>query len=485
MGKDDIILYGGSFNPAGLHHRDAVRALATDHRVIVVPCGPRPEKLSTNDIEPIHRAAMADMTFGTLPNVEVDLFDLENNVFTRTHALDEKYRRAGVVWHAIGAEFIKGGGRGASFIQTAWERGQELWQSLRFVIMQQPGETIDPADLPPQRMIVPVPRSGSSTLIRDRVSHHAPLDDFVDPAVGTYIERHHLYRGIRYDRRATFRIDEPRPHVLFDENNERARRLAECIPSFPLAKANFIVGIGGDGTLLHILQQTWRSRLPVFGINAGRRGHLMNDLPPADLDRLSLDLFRNEFDCYHTPFLYAEAVTEDGATKSMLGVNDAWVQAQPGSAVFLEVGIDGRIVLPQVVADGMLVATPVGSTAYALAMGATPVLVDAPVPTLTLVGSNVFEPQGFRPVHVRLTSTVDFRSLDPTPQPRKRPMLGFVDGVPLGPVTSMHVRASRTAAAELLFFPETNLTNKLFAKQFPYANTSPETGGRVVGKEGI
>lgn len=71
-----IALFGGSFNPPHLTHRKIVEILAyLFDGVKVIPCGPRPEKLTTNDIAPIHRAVMADLTFSDIaPNVDVELF---------------------------------------------------------------------------------------------------------------------------------------------------------------------------------------------------------------------------------------------------------------------------------------------------------------------------------------------------------------------------------------------------------------------------
>ena len=89
-----IAIFGGSFNPAGVHHRDIVAKLAKLDfaKVYVIPCGPRPDKPSTNDIPAIHRAVMADKTFhGISDKVEVLLFDLENGTFTRNHEFEELF----------------------------------------------------------------------------------------------------------------------------------------------------------------------------------------------------------------------------------------------------------------------------------------------------------------------------------------------------------------------------------------------------------
>src|SRR3972149_1858278 len=99
-----VAIYGGSFNPPGVHHRAVVEALLDRFdEVRVVPCGPRPDKEVSNDIDPIHRATMLDMTFRGLNRVSVDLFDLEQAVFTRTHELETRYQEAGEIWHAVGS----------------------------------------------------------------------------------------------------------------------------------------------------------------------------------------------------------------------------------------------------------------------------------------------------------------------------------------------------------------------------------------------
>jgi nicotinic acid mononucleotide adenylyltransferase len=115
MGSKATAIFGGSFNPPGLHHRHiAAEVREAVGRVTMVPYGPRPDKPSTDGVDPVHRAAMADLAFGNLDGVEVDLFDLEEPTFTRTHALEQKYAGLGIgeVWHVVGADKVAGGRRG-------------------------------------------------------------------------------------------------------------------------------------------------------------------------------------------------------------------------------------------------------------------------------------------------------------------------------------------------------------------------------------
>ena len=94
-----IAIFGGSFNPSGAHHRAIAERLSSHFdEVVVVPCGPRPDKPVTNDVPPIYRAAMADMTFRDIPRVRVALFDLEASTFTRTVDLDGSCAHGPATW---------------------------------------------------------------------------------------------------------------------------------------------------------------------------------------------------------------------------------------------------------------------------------------------------------------------------------------------------------------------------------------------------
>src|SRR6185503_7776627 len=135
------------------------------------------------------------------------------------------------------------------------------------------------------------------------------------------------------------------------------------------------------------------------------------------------------------PMLRVETVAEDGTTTHGLAYGDAWVERDSGQASWLRIDVDGRTQVPKVVGDGLLVATPAGSSAYARAMGATPVPLSAPV--LTLAGSNVFRPRFWKPVALPESAAVKITSLDTA---GKRPVRGFIDGRMVGLVRSMDIR---------------------------------------------
>ncbi len=456
-----IAVFGGSLNPSGTHHQEIARALSPlFDEVVVVPCGPRPTKPSINDVEPIHRAVMADLTFRRLPNVRVDLFDLEQETFTRTIDIDARYRARGEVWHLVGSDLVQHGARGMSEIQREWRDGRDLWQSLNFVVQERRGYPVEKADLPPRHRLISPGLGGSSTDIRAKVFAREAIDGLVTPEVAGYIERYGLYRGAPPAHSAVMKFsDRPRPLVCEDVTKpdalEAARRLRE-IHDFP-ADPNCIVAVGGDGFMLQTIREHWRKRLPFIGVNFGRIGFLLNEAAEAT----GPTGLNEEFRLHRLPLLYVEARRADGTSSRNLAFNDAWVERATTQSAWLEVKVNGVVRLPHLVADSALVATAAGSTAYARHMGASPL--PANTPLLTLAAGHVQEPDGWKPACLPIDSKIEIRSLGGS----KRPITGVVDGVDLGEVESMSVRTSRIAAVELGFMPGYDMAAKLARLQFP------------------
>ena len=191
--EEKIALFGGNFDPAGIHHQKiATAARLYCDKVIVVPCGTRPDREQSNTAS-FHRARMVRMTFGDLPGVQIDLFDIDNECFTPAIELEERYRAGGEIWHLVGSDWIVGGGGGKSVIQKEWHRGEELWETSRFVVNERAGFTIRPSDLPPRHRVLSMSLRGSTTEIRERVTRGLPITGLVVPEVETYIQEHNLY----------------------------------------------------------------------------------------------------------------------------------------------------------------------------------------------------------------------------------------------------------------------------------------------------
>lgn len=214
--------------------------------------------------------------------------------------------------------------------------------------------------------------------------------------------------------------------------------------------------------MLNAICTHWRHRLPFIGINTGHRGFLLNDI--AEFGDL-VDQFAVPLKTYRSQLLYVEMEDTAGTTSQYWAFNDVWLQCKLGTAGWMCVDVNGETGLSRVVADGILVATAAGSTAYARAMGATPILIGTP--SLVLAGSNVSEPHGWCSAHLPLDVSLRVSSLDTT-SPAKRPLYGFVDGMRVsGEIREMRVRVSRISAAEIAFLPGQDLGKKLAKLQLP------------------
>jgi nicotinate (nicotinamide) nucleotide adenylyltransferase len=454
-----IALFGGSFNPPGLHHRIIAEELARHFdEVIVVPCGPRADKPTTSDVDPIYRATMVDMTFRGLDRVTVDLFDLEQESFTRTDKLDQIFAARGEVWHIVGTDLISDGRRGGSIIQKHWLRGDELWQKLNFAVVVRPGFDFHGQDLPPHSQLFGVEAPGASYLIREKAFRREQVDGLVTDEVARYIDRYRLYRGTIIGRSARHEISEPRFKICFDSRNSRAVNLAEQFKEQASeSDPNCILVIGGDGTMLQAIRNHWRERLPFFGINAGHLGFLLNDSNDLPGGKFPAD----NLIVRQLPLLYVESECSNGESKNTLAFSDAWIERATSQTAWIEVSVDGQVRIPKLVADGALVATAAGSTAYARSMGATPLLMETPA--LILVGSNVMDPPNWKSVILPLDSQIELRALNR----EKRPLEAYADGEDLSESKLMRVRVSRSAAIELAFGADHDMAEKIARIQFP------------------
>ncbi len=453
-----IAIFGGSFNPPGLHHRALAERLAREFdEVRVIPCGPRPDKPVTGSIPPVYRAALSDLTFGEIPKVGVDLFDLEQATFTRNYKLQLIYESLGEIWHVVGADLVQGGSKGESLIQKTWKHGEKLWSEVSFAVMTRPGYELDPADLPPKSRVIEIEVDGSSTEIRERLGRGEEIDGLLMPRAQDYIERYGLYRAPIPGTTAVCSLEDAAYYIEYDKDNPKTQPLLDKIGTgAPTQEAGFITVLGGDGAMLQAIREHWRKRLPFFGINAGNLGFLMNGpaqafnhpFPPDDVILRQL------------PMLYLEFEHPDGRKTKTHGFNDAWLERSTSQTAWLKVWVNDVPRIPKLVCDGALVATAAGSTAYARSMGASPLPADTPA--WLVVGSNVMVPAEWNSALLSIDNTVEIRNLSP----EKRPVEAFVDGESQGEVVALKARISRTAAAELVFCSSHDMSEKIAAIQF-------------------
>lgn len=194
-----IALFGLSANPPANHHLLIVlRLIEIFGKVIVIPRGTDSNKPSTAETAPLQRKEMVKLAFSSLPNIEIDFYDLDNNIFTPTGMIDQKYKTLFPdlkIWHVIGGDLVKGGASGKSQIQTRWRKGKEIWNNLNWTVIDHPDFPIDPKDLPPNNTTIKMNRfSGRSTAVRERIRSGQPITGLVPIKVEEYIIKNNLYK---------------------------------------------------------------------------------------------------------------------------------------------------------------------------------------------------------------------------------------------------------------------------------------------------
>jgi len=197
--KKRISIFGGSFNPPAKHHiQIAERLIQHFDLVIVFPCGAlRSDKSSINVVSVKHREEMIKMAFGKLSKIQLDLFDLKNDIYTPTYLLHKRFEekfRGSEIWHVVGGDIITGGRDKNSEIHRIWDYGEEIWHSLNFTVIVRPGYIVETEDMPPSSELIEIQDLfGSGTMIRSRIARGESLDELLIPEIKNYIQKHKLY----------------------------------------------------------------------------------------------------------------------------------------------------------------------------------------------------------------------------------------------------------------------------------------------------
>lgn len=225
----------------------------------------------------------------------------------------------------------------------------------------------------------------------------------------------------------------------------------------PIDKADMVVALGGDGFLLTTLHQMLERHraLPIFGMNLGTVGFLMNEYSP--------DLLENRLataKIVKVSPLRMEVVTMDGERISMPAINEVSLLRETRQAAWIEVKVDGRVVLPELVCDGILVATPAGSTAYNLSVQGPILPLDSALVALTPISP--FRPRRWRGAILTDKSRITFRMLDP----HKRAVSAVADQREVRDVSTVEVTIDRSNPLTLLFDPEHALDDRIAREQF-------------------
>ena len=233
--------------------------------------------------------------------------------------------------------------------------------------------------------------------------------------------------------------------------------LREAYDFVPFAEAEQVIALGGDGFLLSTLHDMLDCGriLPVFGMNRGTVGFLMNEWRIEGL-RERVDRAK----AVSVAPLRMEAVTVAGERVSSPAINEVSLLRETRQTAHVEVSVDGRTALPELVCDGVLVATPAGSTAYNFSAQGPILPLGANLVALTPISP--FRPRRWKGALVPDDLAIRFRVLDP----EKRPVSAVADQREVRDVSTVEVRVDRALALTLLFDPEHALDERISLEQF-------------------
>ncbi len=238
------------------------------------------------------------------------------------------------------------------------------------------------------------------------------------------------------------------------EAEAELRRMCQWVD---VADADIVVALGGDGFMLQTLHAMLERRRirPVYGLNRGTVGFLMNDWGTGRLEQRIA-----KAKSFTVTPLRMDAQTVDGERLTIPAINEVSLLRETRQTAKLEVTVNDRIVLDELVCDGVLVATPAGSTAYNLSAQGPILPLGSALHALTPISP--FRPRRWRGAILPESAHITFRVLDPV----KRPVSAVADQREVRDVSVVSVDIDRSRTLTLMFDPEHALDDRITMEQF-------------------
>jgi NAD+ kinase len=220
-------------------------------------------------------------------------------------------------------------------------------------------------------------------------------------------------------------------------------------------EADVVVALGGDGFMLETLHRNLPSQRPVYGMNRGSVGFLMNNYDEAGLlERIAAA----EKAVIHPLIMHARDAA--GATHEAIAINEVSLLRQTYQSAKLRILIDGKVRMAELTCDGALVSTPAGSTAYNLSVHGPIIPLSGQVLALTPISA--FRPRRWRGALLSHKDKVTFEILEP----EKRPVSAVADNVEVRDVIQVDVAEDRSVRLTVLFDAGRSLEERVLAEQF-------------------
>ncbi len=247
--------------------------------------------------------------------------------------------------------------------------------------------------------------------------------------------------------------------ALLNGDSDTAKSSADQLRSqydfVSVEDADIIVALGGDGYMLHLLHELLEVDKPIFGMNMGTVGFLLNEFSPDDLrSRIRAAI---PFKMYPLKMI---AHTVEGDSHDAIAFNEVSLLRETRQTAKIKIYVDDKLRLEELVCDGVLLSTPAGSTAYNLSAHGPIIPMTANILALTPISA--FRPRRWRGALLSHTSNVKFEISNP----EKRPVSAVADTIEVRNVDSVSISQVPDHAKTLLFDKEHTLEERILNEQF-------------------
>ena len=240
-----------------------------------------------------------------------------------------------------------------------------------------------------------------------------------------------------------------------DDAQIALKELRDQYDHVPFSEADVVVALGGDGFMLQVLNDTMNSGKSVYGMNRGSVGFLMNDYRTDNLHERIAVASGNDF---HPLRMTAHDV--NGKIHTALAMNEVSVFRQSHQAAKLQVRVDGELRLDELTCDGLLLATPAGSTAYNYSAHGPILPLESPLLALTPISP--FRPRRWRGALLPNNVRVEWHVLES----EKRPVNAVADHTEVKSVQRVSIEQSQDRTARILSDPDRSWSERIIAEQF-------------------
>ena len=251
-----------------------------------------------------------------------------------------------------------------------------------------------------------------------------------------------------------------KPVFLTSSNNEAIEQkkvLEEQYGTNSLDNADVIVVLGGDGFMLEAIKSHMSQDLPLFGLNYGSIGFLMNSSNQNDLlNRI------NQSQSIKISPLIMKAMSANGSIHEAIAINEVSLLRETHQASKIKISVDGNVRLDELICDGVLISTPSGSTAYNLSAHGPILPINADVLALTPISA--FRPRRWKGAILNNESNVKFEIIES----KKRPVSAVADSTEFRDISSVEVHQSKDQVVELLFDENHSFDERILNEQFKF-----------------